>query len=65
MSLVASALSVYLTSAVKTCLVWRCSEEAEAVPPFSGIILSQKGNVDCGGSLTLPLLISSFLFLGF
>lgn len=57
-SLVASVLGVYLTSAVKTCLVWRCSGEAAAVPPFSGVILSEKGNVDCGGSLTLPLLIS-------
>ena len=39
--------------------------KAEAAAWFFVIILSLKGDVDCGSSLTLPLLISLFLFLGF
>ena len=37
--------------------------KAEAAAWLSVLILSPKGDVDCGSSLTLRLLISLFLFL--
>lgn len=39
--------------------------KAEAAVRVSVVILSLKGDVDCGGSLTLLLLIALGLLLGF
>lgn len=70
-SLVASALSVYLTSAANPmpgaemrwgALPFCLCRKAEAWS--SGLTLSLKGDVGCGSLLPLPFLTSLFLFLG-